>query len=257
MRRVAMDHMNRRVLPLLSFALGVLIVGSVRTPIVGHAAAIHTRHVGVAGGTISRAISIVTSSRHVVGDSSSFAREQLARRGAGTYIRDILGERDSSVIRWPDRHGVPLTVWVQPTSRVRDFDTIFARRARAAFVEWNDVHLPVSFAFVADSAVADVHVAWIDRFDEPISGSTRWSDDDDFAITDASITLAVHHSHGQSLEPDAVEAMTLHEVGHLLGLDHTTDTLSVMAPYVRVRELSDADRATARLLYALPIGPLR
>jgi len=29
-----------------------------------------------------------------------------------------------------------------------------------------------------------------------------------------------------------------------------------MAPKVRVRELSDADRATVRLLYALPAGPV-
>jgi hypothetical protein len=30
-----------------------------------------------------------------------------------------------------------------------------------------------------------------------------------------------------------------------------------MAPRVRVRELADDDRATARLLYTLPTGPLR
>jgi predicted Zn-dependent protease len=67
----------------------------------------------------------------------------------------------------------------------------------------------------------------------------------------------VHHSNGGPLDEDAVGAIALHEVGHLLGLDHTTDSLAIMAPRVRVRRLAEADRATARLLYALPARSFR
>jgi hypothetical protein len=115
----------------------------------------------------------------------------------------------------------------------------------------------VRFAFVDDSSDAKVHVTWIDHFSQPISGRTRWARDDDWSITDANITLAVHHSSGDLLDDDAVRAMALHEIGHLLGLDHTTDSASVMAARVRVRQLSDADRATVRLIYTLPAGPVR
>ena len=48
----------------------------------------------------------------------------------------------------------------------------------------------------SDSADADVHVTFIDHFDEPISGRTKWARDDDWWITDADIVLAVHHRNG-------------------------------------------------------------
>jgi predicted Zn-dependent protease len=51
--------------------------------------------------------------------------------------------------------------------------------------------------------------------------------------------------------------MALHEVGHLLGLDHAASPEHIMSARVRVRDLSEADRATVRLLYAVPAGSLK
>jgi predicted Zn-dependent protease len=64
----------------------------------------------------------------------------------------------------------------------------------------------------------------------------------------------LHHKSGETLDPSALRAISLHEVGHLIGLDHTSDTTAIMTPKVRVKELSAADRATAQLLYLLPPG---
>lgn len=246
--------MTRAAFPLLSLALGTFVLGAVNSPTVGNAAPLPAgRHFNVSAGSIARVIG-VTPARD---DDREEVRRKVRNGEAGTYIADILIERDSSLARWADRKGVPLTVWIQPASNVPDFTVAYAEGVREAFREWGALGLPVRFAFVADSAAADVHVNWIDRFDQPISGRTRWARDDAWVITDASIVLAMHHNQGELLDRDASYAMALHEIGHLLGLDHTRDTSSIMAPTVRVRQLSDADRATVRLLYALPAGSLR
>jgi predicted Zn-dependent protease len=236
----------------LTLSIAVVGIGSAaagiaaRSPQGGGSAA----HEASSPGTVGRFLSARDDDREQI-------RRALRMGESGTYISEILHARDSALARWPDRHGNPLRVWIQPLSEVEDWHSGYVHEVHNAFVAWDSLDLPVRFEIIADSAKAHVHVTFLDRFAEPISGRTRWARDEDYWITDASILLAVHHRSGEVLEDDAMHAMTLHEIGHLLGLDHTSDPSSVMAPKVRVRHLSSADRATARLLYTLPAGPIR
>jgi hypothetical protein len=247
--------MKRVALPLISLALGICVLGAFRSSPAREPKPV--RHATLSPGTIARVLAAMHSPAPRNEDDKMNALRLLRAEEAGTYIGDILLERDSALARWPDRADVPLTVWIQPSSALPDFSSSYVARVREAFEEWDDVELPLHFAFVTDSAQAEVHVNWIDHFNEPISGRTRWARDDSWVITDANITLALHHNQGDPLDDDSVRAMAMHEIGHLIGLDHTTDSTSIMAPKVRVRQLSQADRATARLLYELPTGPVR
>jgi hypothetical protein len=181
-------------------------------------------------------------------------KRRISEYGAATYIGEIITVRDSILTHWPDRRLQPLRIWIQPASDLPHFQRSFVPLVREAFEDWAGTGIPVSFTFVVDSASAEVHVTWIDKFSEQISGKTLWAHDDDGWIVEGNILLALHHNSGEPLDANAVRAIALHEVGHLVGLDHTTDPTNIMTPKVRVKELSAADRATVRLLYELPPG---
>jgi hypothetical protein len=247
---------------LLSIALVLGLVGPDRFPVVRPSVPPQLAiAVDTARGAIVRAASTGSSIRgrgpSTRRDDGATVRRRLREEAAGTYIDEILASRDSNLARWPDRGGRPLRVWIQDGARLPDWDSTNVTLVRDAFREWAEAGIPLPFVFVQDSLRGDVHVTWVDRFDDPISGKTRWARDDEWWIVEARILLALHHSDGEALDAHAVKAIALHEVGHLLGLDHTADASNIMTPRVRVRELSAADRATVRLLYSLPAGAIR
>jgi hypothetical protein len=246
--------MKRISLPFIGVFAGVLAMTATQPTTVRRWTAVPTVRSESAGGTVLPAF---RNSYRDDEETRQIAKARLRDGEAGTYIPEILLERDSALARWHDRPLVPVTVWVQSAPWLDDWNYDYVESVSSAFRAWDAVELPIRFKVVPDSAAAEVHVTWIDRFDAPISGRTRWSRDDNWWIVNASIVLAVHHQQGEVLDRMAMKAMALHEVGHLLGLDHTTDPGMIMAPRVRVRDLTDKDKATIRLLYSVPAGPLR
>ena len=243
--------MNLRLPPAVRFGLGALAALLLTLPLSSFGRISHGR-TSVSSGSLGGLLPPRTPA-----DERAAVRRQLASKSAGTYIGEILAARDSSLARWHSRPDQPLLVWVQDSSDIEGFDANYAAEVQRAFKDWDELKLPVRFSFTRDSADADIHVTFVDHFDEPISGRTLWSRDEHWWITDASIVLAVYHRGGRILDYDSMHAMSLHEIGHLLGLDHTVDTNNIMASTVRVRDLSAADRATVRLLYTLPPGGVR
>jgi hypothetical protein len=182
----------------------------------------------------------------------------LGTRTAGSYLGELLTSHDSMNHRWPDRRLAPMRVWVQELDgEVPGWLAAYPQLVRDAFSAWGAAGVPIHFTFVTDSARGEIHVTWTDRFESEVTGRTRWAHDQHRWIVGGSIMLALHLPDGRPLGREAVRAIALHEVGHLIGLDHTADGRNIMSPRVRVSELSEADQLTARLVYSLPPGSLK
>ena len=181
----------------------------------------------------------------------------LADAKGATYMDAILQERGGNVARWIERRSDPITVWIQPSSTIRDFWPEFRDRTRDAFYTWAAAGVPLRFLFVPDSDSAAVHVKWVDRFDDSAAGKTYWERDRNWWIVGANIEIAVHRPSGEAYDQQMIRTIALHEVGHLIGLDHSPNPDDIMSAKVHVMALSSADLRTAALIYKLPPGAVK
>ena len=207
-------------------------------------------------GVVRRAVGPAVGQR----TSPAELRRQVANLASGTYVNDILAEQDSTLYRWPERLSDAVRVYIEPASDVPGFDLRYPDLARDVFEEWSLAGFPLRFAFVYDSAGADMSIRWRDRFpaDEGQRiGVTERLQTSDFLIARARISIALHDSTGRVLPPAVVGGIVRHEVGHALGLNHAEDPTSVMYRSAATYTMSATDRATLRLLYLVAPGTLK
>jgi hypothetical protein len=198
------------------------------------------------------------------GEGQSTPPDELRRRvgllAPGTYVTDILGQQDSVLYRWPERLLDAVRVYVEPTSAAADWSLEYPVMARTVFDEWALAGFPLRFAFVYDSAGADIVIRWVERFPPEAGqriGETERSHTSASLIAGARVVIANHDSAGRLLPPSVVAGIIRHEVGHALGLNHANDSASVMFRESAAWTISHSDRATLRLLYLVPAGSLK
>jgi hypothetical protein len=187
----------------------------------------------------------------------SDSRRRIRESAGYTYLSEVVAESaDSALHRWDDRAARPVRVYLR-AGPVANFQSAFLDAVRDAFERWSGTGVPVRFDLDADSAQAEVRFRWRVQFDIDRTGQTDLTWDQDGHIASGVVTIATFDPHGRPLTPEDVRVVAIHELGHVLGLDHSSDSNDIMFPNTRVRDLSPRDIRTALLLYQLAPGSLR
>jgi len=156
----------------------------------------------------------------------------------------------SSIRRWPD-DGLPVTVWIGDSGGPRWRASTRRRIARDAFHAWTAAGVPERFMFVSDSANAMVHVLWRRQLPDRRAGQVTRQTDAEGWLRRAVVELSVRNMLGGIQDTATLRAVALHEVGHVIGLEHSPDERDIMAPWVVARQISERDRATASAIYGV------
>jgi len=187
----------------------------------------------------------------------SETRRRIRASASTTYLSEMIdASGDSMLRRWENRQTAPIRVFFAPT-HAANFQPAFLDAIKTAFGLWVDAGVPVRFEFDADSTNAEVTVKWRIQFEIERTGQTDVTWDENGHIQSAILTLATFDPKGRPMDVDDIRVVAAHEVGHVLGLDHSKDSTDLMFPTARVRDLSDRDARTVLLLYQLTPGSLR
>ena len=180
-------------------------------------------------------------------------RQRIAAEPERHYLDSLLAGTDSLVRHWPPELE-PVGYAIIPGGPPDYLDEM-SHEARNAVDAWSSAGSGLRLVETSDTGAALLTIRWVDTLGGERGGYTDVSCDRSGRIRRAQIYLATRATvTGRALSGDSRREIALHEIGHALGLPHSSMPGDVMFPVAQNAAPSDRDRFSLRLLYQLPTG---
>lgn len=175
-----------------------------------------------------------------------------------TYLQDNL--KDNRLIRWPD-NCFPLKFYIAPFrwyAKNQNDGYKYYTLVKRALDEWEKVSAgKVKFKVVQTLNESQINLDW-KRVDRKALGHCYFHFDNESRLYSAEVQIGLSDGilHQQYQDENEVYHTILHEIGHSLGLGHSSYDSDIMyTPHkYGVVSLSKRDAYSLQWLYKLPLG---
>lgn len=180
-------------------------------------------------------------------------RDQIRGEPDRHYLDSLFTGPDSVIRHWPPELE-PVRFAIIPGGPAT-FTPEMALEARDAVDAWGSAAAGLGLVESQDTAEALLVIRWVDTLGGERGGTTDVTWDRSGRIRKAAIYLATRATKSRrELSSQSRREIALHEIGHALGLPHSSNPGDIMYPIAQNSTPSERDRFSLRMLYQLPTG---